>query len=308
MGSKVLNGELIHSEMTARSKGGTELLAVRLLETVPKSLFDTWEIHISRLGTQTPGKRQILWCHDLHNDPAVAHLVNGGWRKFEKIVFVSHWQKQMYEVHLGVPPSAGIVIPNSIYPMTPVVTPGDGLRLIYTSTPQRGLNIVAPVFNKLAEEFDHIHLDVYSSFDLYGWSEKDLPYQQLFDVLTQSPRVTYNKSIPNDLLRDRLQQSHIFVYPSIWPETSCLCLIEAMCAGLTCVHSSLGALPETSLGMTVMYDYTENINDHAYKLYETLRGVILNHERFDNKTVSSIANLKYSSIYQNQRWVGLLST
>ena len=56
---------------------------------------------------------------------------------------------------------------------------------------------------------------------------------------------------------------HIFAYPSIWPETSCIALIEAMSAGLLCVHSAYAALPETSANWTMMYPISEDHQQHC---------------------------------------------
>jgi hypothetical protein len=41
-------------------------------------------------------------------------------------------------------------------------------------------------------------------------------------------------------------------------------MLEAMSAGLVCVHSNLGALPETSGGLNVMYNVNmEDVQKHA---------------------------------------------
>ena len=90
----------------------------------------------------------------------------------------------------------------------------------------------------------------------------DSYYQQLFTKIKNHPNMTYHSSVPNKVIRESLQNSHIFVYPSTYQETSCLCLIEAMSAGCICIHSSLGALPETSNNLTNMYPYCSNLHDH----------------------------------------------
>ena len=63
---------------------------------------------------------------------------------------------------------------------------------------------------------------------------------------------------------------HILAYPSIWQETSCLQLIEAMSAGLLCVHPNLGALPDTSGGVTWMYHWDQNPTIHANRFASIL--------------------------------------
>ena len=94
--------------------------------------------------------------------------------------------------------------------------------------------------------YDNVHLDVFSSFNAYGWAERDEPYQELFDKIEAHPQMTYHGFKPNNIVRNALQKAHIFAYPSIWMETSCIALMEAMSAGLMCVHPNLAALPETA--------------------------------------------------------------
>jgi glycosyltransferase involved in cell wall biosynthesis len=136
--------------------------------------------------------------------------------------------------------------------------------LVYTSTPQRGLAILVPVFEHLAETNPDIHLHVYSSFKIYGWEEADKQFEELYETIRNHPQMTYHGFTPNEQLREELNKYHIFAYPSIWTETSCIAMLEAMSAGLVCVHSNLGALPETSGGLNVMYNVNmEDVQKHA---------------------------------------------
>ena len=82
--------------------------------------------------------------------------------------------------------------------------------------------------------------------------------------------MTYHGHVPNEEIHKALQKAHIFALPSIWPETSCIAMIEAMSAGCICVHSSLGALPETTANWTLQYDFTEDFSKHATKTALTL--------------------------------------
>ena len=265
--ASILNGKFQRDDMTSKAMGGTELLAHRLVDNVDSNLLQDFEIQISRTTSKDSSKRQLLWVHDLAEDPAVAHLnTKEGYDEYEKIIFVSHWQQEMYAIYLGVPYSKGVVIPNAIQPIEEHTKPDDGtIRLIYTSTPHRGLQLLYPVFDHLSKKYDNIELDVYSSFALYGWDQRDEPFQELFKALEAHPKIRHHGAVSNDEVREALKKADIFAYPSIWKETSCLCLIEALSAGLDCVHSSLAALPETSKGLTRMYEYTESPNDHVQR-------------------------------------------
>lgn len=306
MGSSIIDGKLIHRNMTVNARGGTELLAQRLVDNVSQDFLQGTEIHLSRVDEVDKSKKQILWCHDLAQDPAVQHLANGGWEKYDTIVFVSHWQQYTYNVILGVPYDIGVVLENAIVPFPNEVAysenkPTDKIRLIYFSTPHRGLNILLPAFDHVSNIFkDQVELNVYSSFDLYGWEERDEPFSDLFKKLQDHPNVNYSKSVDNDTIRKELERSHILAYPSIWQETSCLCLIEAMAAGLSCVHSSLGALPETSRGLTYMYGYNENLNSHANIFASMLANIIDAHieGKIDHRLTANITN----NIHDVKRW------
>jgi hypothetical protein len=88
--------------------------------------------------------------------------------------------------------------------------------------------------------------------------------------------VTYHGAVPNDQIRDALRQSHLFAFPSIWPETSCIALIEAMASACICVHSNLAALPETAGGMTLCYPFLPDHAAHFQLFTETLGGTLNN--------------------------------
>ena len=295
--------------------GGTELMAARIQNDCDPELLEQFQIIHSRVTELDDTKKKILVLHDLATDPEVQHLGDGGWRKFDKLVFVSHWQQEQYFMYLGVPYSAGTVLYNAIEPIPLHTKPDpkdDKLRLIYFSTPHRGLDYLYAAYNQLSKEHKNLHLDVYSSFDLYGWEERDKDYEDLFKLLHGHPNITYHKSVSNDEIREALQKSHIFAYPSVWQETSCLCLIEALSAGCYCVHSALGALKETSLGLSQMYPFTDNKQRHVDTFYAELKKAIMIHEfnfdyvRSNTETTKIVSDYKYDWNTRKEEWNKLM--
>ena len=180
---------------------------------------------------------------------------------------------QNYIQYYGIPWYKCVVIENAIEPVTFVDKPTDGkINFIYHTTPHRGLQILVPVFKQLAEKYPNIHLDVYSSFKIYGWEDRDKPYEPLFEMIKENSNMTYHGTVSNSEVKNALQKAHCFAYPSIWMETSCIALIEAMSAGCLCVHPNLAALSETASRWTWMYQYHEDTRDHAQQLYGMLEG------------------------------------
>jgi hypothetical protein len=127
---------------------------------------------------------------------------------------------------------------------------------------------------KLAEKYDNIELDVFSSFKLYGWEERDKQFASVIERCKEHPKINYHGSQPNEVVRAAIAKSHIFAYPSIWQETSCICAMEAMSAGNLIVTSNLAALPETTAGYAMMYQYHEDLNQHANRFYGQLDNAI----------------------------------
>lgn len=312
-----MNKDLIErNETNQNSKGGTELLQDRLYDgSVPRELLEQFQIVFSRVRDLDESKFRIYYAHDLAGDPeATKALGNDGWRKFHKLVFVSNWQMQAYINYYQIPWSACEVIENSILPIEDVEFEKDPedktIRLVYTPTPHRGLHILYAAFDALSKKHDNIELDVYSSFKLYGWEERDAQYKELFDRLDAHPKINNIGTVENEQIRELLKMYDIFAYPSIWPETSCLCLIEAMSAGVTCIHSNFGGLPDTASGFTYMYQMEEDDNRHATKLYHLLDNAIpfLNSEEITVKRrmAKMYADNRFNWNIQATRWSALL--
>lgn len=264
------------NELNQNARGGTELMQERLHSSLPESLLSKFQIIPSRVRDINPDKIPVLWLHDLPNDPESEHLRNPELRKrFKKIVAVSDWQMQLYNVVVGLPYSECTVIKNAITPIDISDKEYDGtIKLIYHTTPHRGLELLVPVFEELSKHHNNIELDVFSSFSIYGWSQRDEPYKPIFERCKQHPKIRYHGAVSNEQIREELKKSHVFAYPSIWPETSCIAAIEAMSAKNIVVCPNYAALPETTAGFANMYQWTENMNDHANRFYAVLDATI----------------------------------
>jgi glycosyltransferase involved in cell wall biosynthesis len=302
----------INDEVSAKARGGTELMGERLETSIDPELLSNFQIIRSRVRELDESKVRILWLHDLPDDPESHHLADGGWKKFHKLVFVSNWQMQKYIERYDIPWSHCVVMQNAIRPIEMHEKPKDKISLAYWSTPHRGLNILVPVFQKLAEKYDNIELNVYSSFKLYGWEDRDEPYQPLFQACIDHPKINYHGAISNDELREELKNNHILAFPSTWVETSCLVLMEAMSAGMLCVHSNLGALHETAANWTSMYQFIDDPNEHAAHFYKHLDDAIqyLGNEAIQSRIDSQkgYADVFYNWDIRAQQWAALLQS
>lgn len=279
-----MNEDLMEkNELNQKSMGGTELIQKELYNRLPRELLEKFQIWFSRYRPEKVNKEkyQIFFAHDLPNDPESAHLKNSGWDKFDKLIFVSNWQMQAYIGFFGIPYSKCVVIKNAINPIFihdkfAEYRNKEAVKIIYHTTPHRGLELLVSAFEEISKTRENVQLDVYSSFKLYGWEEKDKQYEPLFDRCRNHPKINYYGTVSNEEIKSALVEADIFAYPSIWLETSCISLIEAMSAGCLCIHPNIGALAETSANWTNMYQFDENNNTHIKKMIELLNYTIEN--------------------------------
>jgi UDP-glucose:(glucosyl)LPS alpha-1,2-glucosyltransferase len=311
--AEIRDGIYTPNDTNVNSFGGTERLTQELAKRADPELLKECQIISSRIRSDLQeDKVRIFWAHDLPNDPESQFLKSKYEQdKFHLFVFVSNWQMQAYINAYGLPWSKCVVMLNAIEPIEEHEKPNDGkINLIYHSTPHRGLQILVPVFMKLCENHDNIHLNVYSSFEIYGWKDRDQQYLELFELINSHSNMTNHGTVSNYEVREALKQSHILAYPSIWPETSCMVLMEGMSAGLLCVHSNLAALYETAANWTQMYQLNEDHSKHAGTFYHMLDSAITNYREPSMQSrlgpMSSYANVFYSWQGRTVQWNSLL--
>lgn len=306
------------NEISAKANGGTELAKRYLASKLPEDLLSNFQIICSRVRDLDESKIRIYWCHDLPEDPECSKLADESFRnKFHKIVYVSNYQYSRFRHALKLPYSdKDIVIENGIDPIT--LNPdrsNNEINLIYTSTPHRGLNILVPAFELVSQHIQDIKLHVFSSFEIYGWKEMDSKFQELFDRCRENPNIVYHGFQPYEKVREQLANSHIFAYPSIWEETSCRALIEAMSAKLLCIHPNYGALADTAGGMTFMYHGDDDLTKHATTFANMIHNGIMQlrsekYQQVDNYL--SLAKVYADNRFNNNKitdlWNHLLNT
>ena len=104
------------------------------------------------------------------------------------------------------------------------------------------------------------------------WTYEKFRYQ--FDIPTEKSIVIKNGILPNvnyigykrnQYIKDHLQNYHMYAYPSIFEETFCISLLECMAAGLYCITTDLGALPETGAEFPIYIPYDKDYRSLAEK-------------------------------------------
>jgi glycosyltransferase involved in cell wall biosynthesis len=105
---------------------------------------------------------------------------------------------------------------------------------------------------------------------------------------------------------------HIFSFPSIWPETSCISAIESMAAGCQVVSTNLGALYETCSPFGTLVSFDKNLENLEKKYKKTLIESIENYWSEENqkklKLQRETFNLTYSWNVRSKEWINFLKS
>lgn len=284
------------------AKGGTELLYDGLKKYTN---FNEYENINLLLSTPNPDKlrytkKNILWQHLNYSDESLGPVRDPVFMKsISATVYVSHWQLEKFRYLFQVPLDNAYVIRNAIEPIEyKEKSKNEKLKLIYTSTPFRGLSILLDVMEILNR--DDIELDVYSSTDIYssGYTQAyGNLYKDLFDRAKSMKNVNYYGYAENKDIHKALQKAHIFAYPSIFEETACLAMIEAGAAGCSLITTDLGALPETGSMYAKMITIKSTEEDIKIYYAEHLNNAIENYWNKSNQELLKEQSDFYNKYY-----------
>jgi glycosyltransferase involved in cell wall biosynthesis len=296
---------------TFSAKGGTELMRDALYKHTKLEEYENINLILSTpdMNKIRYTKHNLLWQHLSYTDESLAPLTDQAFMKsIGSQVYVSHWQYEKFRYVYQIPLENSYVIKNAIEPIENNLKEKDGkLKLIYASTPFRGLDIILDVFEILNRK--DVELDVYSSTAVYGSgyaSHVGSQYELLFDRARNMPGVNYKGYAPNEDIRKAMQEAHILAYPSIFEETSCLVMIEAGAAGCEMVTTNLGALYETGAEYAKMIPIQSDrdilIRNYAKALEESIDNYWNKSNQNRLKEQSNYYNKYYSWEKRSKEW------
>jgi len=247
-----------------------------------------------------PTKVNILWQKNSYDQPNLAPWFKdkSNHKKYDWYVFNSHWNYEKFRMMYGLPTEQCAVIKNGIVKIQPTqpYIKGEPIKIIHQNTPWRGLNVLLAAMQLVKNPL--ITLDVYSSCEVYGKDfaqANDKHYQELYDQAKQLPNVNYIGYKSNEYILEHLQDYKMYVYPSIWEETSCISLLESMAAGLYCITTDYGALFETGAEFPMYIPYS---NDYKNLAKRFAYGIHAAAEHLDHSSIQD--HLRFQSEYTNR--------
>ena len=292
------------------SFGGSENQLRLLLKYLPDESFKNINLILNNANHDLIEKDKInvLWMHHFVNQKEAENLGSKDFvDKLDWIVFNSNWNFEKHVYQFKIPENKSVVIRNAIEKIDFIEKPKDKIRLIYHTTPWRGLVPLLKIFKKL--DLKNVELNVCSSTIIYGKKFDDVlgkKFKDIFNECKNTKNVNYFGFLENKKIIELLKKMHIFSHPSIWPETSCIAAIESMAANCEVVTTNLGALYETCSPFATFVNFDRNLDNLEKRYSKVLLNSINNYWSESNqkklKLQRETINLTYSWEVRSIEW------
>ena len=283
--------------------GGSENQLRLLLDHLPDESFKDINLILNNTDPKLLEKNRIniLWMQHFVNQNEARNLSSKEYLdNLDYIVFNSNWNFEKFYYQFKIPESKSLVIKNAIKKIEFKQKTKDKINLIYHTTPWRGLVHLIKIFKNL--NLKNVELNVCSSTKIYGKKFDTVnakSYEKMFEECKVTKNINYLGFVENKKIIELLKEMHIYSYPSIWPETSCISAIESMAAGCEIVTTNLGALYETCAPFGKLVSFDRNFENLEKKYSKALVNSI---ENFWSDETQNKLKLQREAINATYSW------
>ena len=222
-------------------------------ELNPKDAFNgliLWR-GIGFADIQPRSKFTMLWLHDVPNNPDfTVERVNF----VDKIAVLSDYHKSLLRLHedgkfVPMPEEKIFLTANGIPEITVPKVERNPKRMIYASSPDRGLVYLLKNWSDIRKEVPDAELHVFYGFEVFDAIHQGNPArmkwkEHIIDLMKQ-PGITYHGRVGHKQLEEEYAKSAVWAYPTDFTEISCISAMKAQALGAIPVTTNLAALEET---------------------------------------------------------------
>jgi len=207
-----------------------------------------------RLLKPSSAKVRVLWVHDVH--------VGDDWESevtlFDRIYCLTNWHKRYFcEMYPHVDEAKVVVTRNGIEPerFADLDWVKKGPSFVYSSSPDRGLDILLDTWPSIREFCPEAALRVFYGFEnmrKLALQQRNQATLKLVDYMQGrvdsmvDEGVIYVGRIGQAELARFHREALVWYYPTAFFETSCITALEAQAAGCAVVSTKLAGLAETA--------------------------------------------------------------
>lgn len=186
---------------------------------------------------------------DLHDTISPMDFPEYRLNQIDKIFVKTRYHRSLYP---AIPDNKFVVINNGIdLKRFEDVVPREPHRFLYTSSPTRGLDVLLKMWPKIKEQMPDAELHVYYGWKTYYEVEKNNPermaWMKKMQSLMDQPGVINHDRVPQNVLAQEMLKSSYWLYPTDFPEISCITAMEMQAAKVFPITTGYAALAETQI-------------------------------------------------------------
>lgn len=234
-------------------------------------------------------KFTMLWLHDVPNNP---DYTQERIDKIDKIAVLSEYHKSLLRMKNAegefepIPDSKILLTANGVSELkVPEKWEGNPHRMIYASSPDRGLPYLLNMWPKVLEAVPDAELHVFYGFHvfdaIYANNPSRMKWKQYVMDMMKQPGIVYHGRVGHEQLHEEYAKSGIWAYPTDFTEISCISAMKAQMLGAIPVCTTVAALEETvKNGVKVDVDITteEGQEEYVKALIDTVTNEDLQNE------------------------------
>jgi glycosyltransferase involved in cell wall biosynthesis/phospholipid N-methyltransferase len=230
----------------------------------------------SFLALNIDSKLNILWVHDIDVEEIELSL-----SKIDKIFCLSEFQKKLYQEKYLIDDTIFYLTTNgydSNLVQEPILYKDKQNDYIYASRPERGLlKLLKDIWPKILEKEPN------STLHLCGYLNTNIPkdhpvfelYQEINKVLAKSKGIINHGNLLKAGFYKLLNKCKYMIYPTDFPEISCINAIEAQANGCLVITTDDFALSETvksntkiKISNTYEQEFLELLTNYKDQIYD----------------------------------------
>ena len=188
-------------------------------------------------------KKNIVMVHDVFLIMCGRNQHQVFKERVDKYFCLSNAHKQFFSQYHNVPLDQIVVTSNGLdFNRFKNEVKKNPYKLIYSSSPDRGLDVLLSLFPKVKEQVPEVELHIFYGFENF----RDQVYvNKMMEIIKKTPGVFYHGRVGQDELAQHFQESAIWAYPTHFEETYCITALESMAGGAVVLASDYWGLIDT---------------------------------------------------------------
>lgn len=261
-------------------------------------------------------KFTVLWLHDVPNNP---DFTKERVDAIDKIMVLSEFHKSLLMMNDNgefkkIPDEKIWVSSNGIPDLSEDKSKNKrkNNKLIYASSPDRGLIYLLNNWKRIKKEVPDATLDIYYGFNVFDAIHKNNPERMAWKAkimqLMKQPGISYYGRIGHKELHKKYSEADIWAYPTDFQEISCISAIKAQALGAIPFVTDYAALSETVKGgIKVDVDITDPEDQKEY--FDELIKLMKNNEKKEviRKPMEKFAKDYFSWSRVAETWSNIFS-